>query len=43
MNFFDFFSSVFSLFGTGGGLVLVLVGFLFALGIYKFAKDWLPW
>lgn len=43
MNFLEFFSSVLSLFGTGGGLVLGLAVFLVGLGIYKFVKDWLPW
>lgn len=43
MNFLDFFSSFFSLFGSGGALVIAVVSFLVSLGIYKFVKDWLPW
>lgn len=43
MTFIDFFKSVFSLFGSGGALIIAVVVFLFALGIYKFVKDWLPW
>lgn len=43
MTFLDFFKSVFNLFGSGGGLIIAVVVFLVALGIYKFVKDWLPW
>lgn len=43
MSFFDFFESVFVLFGSGGSLVIAVVVFLVGLGIYKFVKDWLPW
>lgn len=43
MTFHDFFISVFGLFGSGGGFVILVVGFLVGLGIYKFVKDWLPW
>lgn len=43
MTFIDFFKSVFNLFGSGGALVIAVVVFLVALGIYKFVKDWLPW
>ena len=43
MTFLDFFNSVFGLFGSGGKFVLLIVGFLVGLGIYKFVKDWLPW
>lgn len=43
MTFLDFFKSVFSLFGSGGALVIAVVVFLVALGIYKFVKDLLPW
>lgn len=43
MTFLDFFKSVFNLLGTGGALVIAVVVFLVALGIYKFVKDWLPW
>lgn len=43
MTFLDFFKSVFNLLGSGGALVIALVVFLVALGIYKFVKDWLPW
>ncbi len=43
MTFLDFFKSVFNLFGSGGALVIAVVVFLVALGIYKFVKDWLPW
>lgn len=43
MTFLDFFRSVFDLFGSAGSFLLVLVGFIVALGIYKFVKDWLPW
>lgn len=43
MTFLDFFKSVFDLFGSGGALVIAVVVFLVALGIYKFVKDWLPW
>lgn len=43
MSFIDFFKSVFSLFGSGGALVITVVIFLVALGIYKFVKDLLPW
>lgn len=43
MNFTDFFKQVFGLFGSGGALVIAVVVFLVALGIYKFVKDWLPW
>lgn len=43
MSFIDFFKSVFGLFGSGGTLVITVVVFLVALGIYKFVKDLLPW
>lgn len=43
MTFLDFFKSVFNLLGPGGALVIAVVVFLVALGIYKFVKDWLPW
>ena len=43
MTFVDFFKSVFNLLGSGGALVIAVVVFLVALGIYKFVKDWLPW
>ena len=43
MTFIDFFKQVFVLFGSGGALVIAVVVFLVALGIYKFVKDWLPW
>ena len=43
MTFIDFFKSVFNLLGSGGALVLSVVVFLVALGVYKFVKDWLPW
>lgn len=43
MTFLDFFKSVFALLGSGGALVIAVVVFLVALGIYKFVKDWLPW
>ena len=43
MTFIDFFKSVFNLLGSGGALVVAVVVFLVALGIYKFVKDWLPW
>lgn len=43
MSFIDFFKSVFNLLGSGGALVIAVVVFLVALGIYKFVKDWLPW
>lgn len=43
MTFIDFFESVFNLLGSGGALVIAVVVFLVALGIYKFVKDWLPW
>lgn len=43
MSFIDFFKSVFGLFGNGGVLVITIVVFLVALGIYKFVKDLLPW
>lgn len=43
MTFFDFFESVFGLFGSGGSFVILVVVFLVGLGIYKFVKDWLPW
>ena len=43
MNFLDFLSPFFSLFGSGGSLVFAVVAFLVSLGIYKFVKDWLPW
>lgn len=43
MTFIDFFKSVFNLLGSGGALVIAVVVFLVALGLYKFVKDWLPW
>lgn len=43
MTFIDFFKSVFNLLGSGGALVIAVVVFLVALGMYKFVKDWLPW
>lgn len=43
MSFIDFFKSVFGLFGSAGTLVITVVVFLVALGIYKFVKDLLPW
>lgn len=43
MTFFNFFSGVFGLFGTAGSFLLIFVGFIVSLGIYKFVKDWLPW
>ena len=43
MTFLDFFKSVFNLLGSGGSLVIAVVVFLVALGVYKFVKDWLPW
>lgn len=43
MTFIDFFKHVFGLFGSGGALLIAVVVFLVALGIYKFVKDWLPW
>lgn len=43
MTFINFFKQVFGLFGAGGALVIAVVVFLAALGIYKFVKDWLPW
>lgn len=43
MTFLDFFQSVFALFGYGGTLVIAVVVFLVALGVYKFVKEWLPW
>lgn len=43
MSFIAFFRQVFNLFGSGGALVIAVVGFLVTLGIYKFVKDWLPW
>lgn len=43
MTFIDFFKQVFGLFGSSGALVIAVVVFLVALGIYKFVKDWLPW
>lgn len=43
MTFLDFFKSVFNLLGSGGALVIAVVVFLVALGLYKFVKDWLPW
>lgn len=43
MSFIDFFKSVFGLFGSGGTLVITVVGLLVFLGIYKFVKDLLPW
>ena len=41
MTFIDFFKQVFGLLGSA--LVIAVVVFLVALGIYKFVKDWLPW
>lgn len=43
MTFINFFKQVLGLFGSGGALVIAVVVFLVALGIYKFVKDWLPW
>lgn len=43
MTFLQFFESVFTLFGDGGGFLISLVVFLVGFGIYKFVKDWLPW
>lgn len=43
MSFIDFFKSVFGLLGSGGTLLITVVVFLVALGIYKFVKDLLPW
>lgn len=43
MTFIDFFKEVFNLVGSGGALIIAVVAFLVALGIYKFVKDWLPW
>lgn len=43
MTFIEFFKSVFGLLGSGGALVIAVVVFLVALGVYKFVKDWLPW
>lgn len=43
MTFIAFFKLVFGLLGSGGALVIAVVVFLVALGIYKFVKDWLPW
>lgn len=43
MSFIDFFQSVIGLFGSGGELVIIVVIFLVALGVYKFVKDLLPW
>lgn len=43
MTFIDFFKEVFNLLGSGGALIIAVVAFLVALGIYKFVKDWLPW
>ena len=43
MTFIDFFKQVIGLLGSGGALVIAVVVFLVALGIYKFVKDWLPW
>lgn len=43
MTFIEFFQQVLDLFGSGGALVISVVFFLVALGIYKFVKDWLPW
>lgn len=43
MTFLEFFKAVFGLFGSAGSFLLILVGFIVALGVYKFVKDWLPW
>lgn len=43
MSFIAFFQNVFGLLGSGGALVISVVVFLVALGVYKFVKDWLPW
>ena len=43
MTFLNFFNSVFDLFGSGGSFLIVFVGFMVLLGVYKFVKDWLPW
>lgn len=43
MTFIDFFKQVFALFDSGGALVIAVVVFLVALGIFKFVKDWMPW
>lgn len=43
MTFTAFITEILNLFGTGGALLLALITFLVALGIYKFVKDWLPW
>lgn len=42
MSFQDFFNSLPfpDLFSRS---IVILVGFLLLLGIYKFVKDWLPW
>lgn len=43
MTFLAFFSGVFDLLGNAGSFLLILVGYIVSLGIYKFVKDWLPW
>lgn len=43
MSFITFFQNIFGLLGSGGALVVSVVVFLIALGVYKFVKDWLPW
>lgn len=43
MTFLNFLHAVFELFGSAGSFLLVLFGFIVALGVYKFVKDWLPW
>lgn len=43
MTFLDFFHAVFGLFGSAGSFLLIFLGLVVALGVYKFVKDWLPW
>lgn len=39
----DWYAVITAVFGEWAPLMIAVLTFLFALGVYKFIKDWLPW
>lgn len=39
----DWYAVITLIFGDAAPLIIAVFTFLFALGIYKFVKEWLPW
>lgn len=39
----SWYTAISAIFGEWAPVVVAAATFLFALGLYKFIKDWLPW